>query len=73
MHVLKQCGDDLTRESVMKQATSLKDVQLGMLLPGIKVATSPTDYAAVKQWHLMRFEGSNWQLFGDLVSGDTRD
>jgi branched-chain amino acid transport system substrate-binding protein len=73
VQVLKQCGDDLTRENVMKQAASLKDVELGMLLPGSKVNTSPTDYAPVKQWHLMRFEGENWQLFGDLVSGEGQD
>jgi branched-chain amino acid transport system substrate-binding protein len=71
--VLKQCGDDLTRENVMKQAASLNDVELGMLLPGIKVNTSPTDFAPVKQWQLMRFEGANWQLFGDLINGETRD
>lgn len=70
VQVLKQCGDDLTRENVMKQVASLKDVELGMLLPGIKVNTSPTDYAPIKQWHLMRFEGTNWQLFGDLTGGD---
>jgi branched-chain amino acid transport system substrate-binding protein len=72
VQVLKQCGDDLTRENVMRQVTSLKDVELGMLLPGSKVSTSPTDYAPVKQWHLMRFEGTNWQLFGDLVGGETK-
>ena len=73
VQILKQCGDDLTRDNVMKQATGLMNVELGMLLPGIKVNTSPTDYAAIKQWQLMRFEGSNWQLFGDLVSGDAKD
>jgi branched-chain amino acid transport system substrate-binding protein len=73
VHVLKQCGDDLTRENVMKQATSLRDVELGMLLPGIKVSTSPTDYAPVKRWQLMRFEGTKWTLFGDLISGEGQD
>jgi branched-chain amino acid transport system substrate-binding protein len=68
VHVLKACGDDLTRENVMKQATSLKNVELGMLLPG---STTATDYAPVKQWHLMRFEGTSWQLFGGLISGET--
>ncbi len=71
--VLRQCGDDLTRENVMKQATSLNKVELGMLLPGIKVSTSPTDFAPVKQWQLMRFEGANWQLFGDVINGETKD
>jgi branched-chain amino acid transport system substrate-binding protein len=73
VHVLKQCGDDLTRENVMKQAASLNNVELGMLLPGIKVSTSPTDFAPVKQWQLMRFEGTNWQLFGDVINGETKD
>jgi branched-chain amino acid transport system substrate-binding protein len=73
VRVLKQCGDDLTRENVMKQAASLNNVELGMLLPGIKVSTSPTDFAPVKQWQLMRFEGANWQLFGDVIDGETRE
>ncbi len=73
VRVLKQCGDDLTRENVMKQVTNLKDVELGMLLPGIRVSTTPTDYAPIKQWHLMRFEGTSWQLLGDLVSGETQN
>jgi branched-chain amino acid transport system substrate-binding protein len=73
LHVLQKCGDDLTRENVMKQAASLNDVELDMLLPGVKVSTSPTDFAPVKQWQLMRFEGTNWQLFGDVVNGETKD
>ena len=73
VELLKQCGDDLTRENIMKQAANLKNVELGMLLPGIKVNTSPTDFAPVKQWQLMRFEGANWHLFGDANNGETRD
>lgn len=73
LHVLKQCGGDVTRENVMKQATNLNNVELGMLLPGVKVSTSPTDFAPVKQWQLMRFEGSNWQLFGDVINGESKD
>ena len=73
VHVLQQCGDDLTRENVMKQAASLNNVELDMLLPGVKVSTSPTDFAPVKQWQLMRFEGTNWQLFGDVINGETKD
>jgi branched-chain amino acid transport system substrate-binding protein len=73
VQVLKQCGDDLTRENVMKQATHLQNVELGMLLPGIKVSTSPTDYAPVKYWQLMRFEGTNWNLFGELINGEGQD
>jgi branched-chain amino acid transport system substrate-binding protein len=51
----------------------MNDVELGMLLPGVKVNTSPTDFAPVKQWQLMRFEGTNWQLFGDVINGETKD
>jgi branched-chain amino acid transport system substrate-binding protein len=73
VHVLQKCGDDLTRENVVKQAASLNNVELDMLLPGVKVSTSPTDFAPVKQWQLMRFEGTNWQLFGDVINGETKD
>ena len=65
--------DDLTRESVMRHAANLKDVELGMLLPGIRLKTSPGDFAPVKQWQLMRFEGTNWHLFGDVMSGDAKN
>jgi len=66
-HVLKQCGDDLTRENVMKQATHIKNFTSGMLLPGVKVNTSPTDYYPVEQLRLMRFKGESWELFGDVI------
>jgi branched-chain amino acid transport system substrate-binding protein len=69
VQVLKQCGDDLTRENVMKQAASLKNFELGMLLPGITVNTSPTDHALIEQWQLMRFQGETWQLFGEVING----
>ncbi|MDQ8732788.1 ABC transporter substrate-binding protein, partial [Bradyrhizobium sp. LHD-71] len=69
VQVLKQCGDDLTRENVMKQAASLKNFQLGMLLPGISVNTSSTDFAPIEQWQLMRFQGQTWHLFGDTIDG----
>jgi branched-chain amino acid transport system substrate-binding protein len=68
IEVLKKCGDDLTRANVMKQATSL-DLSVGMLLPGIRVRTSPTDYRPIKQLYLMRFDGSNWVKFSDLIGG----
>jgi branched-chain amino acid transport system substrate-binding protein len=58
--VLRQCGDDLTRENVMRQAANLKDVELSMLLPGIRLNTSPTDYTPIKQMHLRRFDGKTW-------------
>ena len=66
VHVLQQCGDDLTRENVMKQATSLKDLPLPMLLPGIRINTSPTDYVPIKLMQLMRFDGRQWASFGEL-------
>src|SRR5246127_2575230 len=67
IHVLKQCGDDLTRENVMKQAASLKDVVLDIPLPGIKANTSPTDYRVNKQLQMERFDGERWQLFGPIL------
>jgi len=70
VQVLKQCGDDLTRENVMKQAASLKNFEPGGLLPGVKVNTSPTDFAPLSQLQLQRFKGENWELFGEILSGD---
>lgn len=67
VEVLKQCGDDLTRENLLRQATNIKDVQLPMMLPGIKINTSPTDYLPVEQAQLMRFDGERWVRFGDIV------
>ncbi|WP_433995804.1 ABC transporter substrate-binding protein [Bradyrhizobium diazoefficiens] len=70
VHVLKACGDDLTRANVMKQAASLRDFEPGGLLPGVKVNTSPTDFAPLSQLQLERFKGETWELFGDVISGD---
>jgi branched-chain amino acid transport system substrate-binding protein len=69
IEVLKQCGDDLSRENVMRQAANLHDLDLPLLLPGIRVNTSPTAYRPVKQMHPMRFNGRNWELLGDLITG----
>jgi branched-chain amino acid transport system substrate-binding protein len=69
VQVLKQCGDDLTRENVMKQAANLKDFTPDTLLPGITINTSPTDFAPIDQLQLMRFKGQKWELFGDIMSG----
>ena len=66
--MLKQCGDDLSRENIMKQATNLHDLSLPLLLPGMKINTSPTDYRPIKQMQLARFNGTNWELFGELLS-----
>ena len=70
VQVLKQCGNELTRENVMRQAANLKDVQLGMLLPGITVNTGPTDYAPVKQMQMRRFTGKHWELFGPVLMAE---
>ena len=67
--LLKACGDNLTRENVMKQAASLHNVAPPMLLPGITLSTSTTDFAPIKQMQLEKFEGTTWKLFGDVISG----
>src|SRR6202000_2446892 len=68
--VLEMCGDNLTRENVMKQAASLKNFTPDTLLPGVSINTSPTDFAQIKQLQMMRFKGEKWELFGDIISGD---
>jgi branched-chain amino acid transport system substrate-binding protein len=70
VQVLEQCGNELTRENVMKQAKSLKDFELGLLLPGIKINTSPTDYYPIEQMQLSRFNGEHGELFGKPISGE---
>jgi branched-chain amino acid transport system substrate-binding protein len=70
VHVLKACGDNLTRENVMKQAANIRDLELDGLLPGIKINTSPTDFAPLSQLQLVRFKGDSWERFGDILSGD---
>ena len=70
VEVLKKCGDDLTRENVMKQAASLKDYSPKMLLPGIKINTAPDDFYPIEQMQLMRFDGQAWRLFGDIITGE---
>jgi len=69
-YVLKKCGDDLSRENVMRQAASLKDVEVPMLLPGIKLNTSPTDFYPIQSVQLARIDGEHWKRFGDLLSAD---
>src|SRR5438034_7831208 len=66
VQVLKQCGNDLSRENIMKQAASLKNLELPLLLPGIKINTSATDFAPIEQEQLARFDGERWVLFGEL-------
>ena len=67
--VLKQCGDDLTRENLMQQAASLKDLKLPMLLPGIVINTSASRFYPINQERLQRFDGTAWVLFGDVLGG----
>jgi branched-chain amino acid transport system substrate-binding protein len=69
-YVLQQCGDDLTRENIMKHAADIKNLELGGLLPGIKINTSPTDFAPLSQLQLLRFKGNTWSRFGDIISAD---
>ena len=64
--VLKQCGNDLSRENIMKQAANIKDFELPILLPGIKINTSPTDHAPIEQEQLAKFDGERWVLFGEM-------
>jgi branched-chain amino acid transport system substrate-binding protein len=69
VEVLKNCGDELTRENVLKQATHL-DLELGMLRPGIKITTSPQDYRPIKQLFLVKFNGKGWDAVGDVITAD---
>ncbi len=68
--VLQMCGDNLTRENIMKQAANLKDFRTEVLLPGIKINTGPDDFAPISQLQLMKFNGEKWDLFGDVISAD---
>ena len=70
VRVLRMCGDDLTRQNIMKQAASLHDFAPDTLLPGIKINTSPTDFAPIEQLQMMRFKGEKWELFGDIISAE---
>ena len=70
--VLEMCGDELTRENVMKQATNLKDVVGDLTLPGMSLNTTPTDYRINKQLQMMRFNGERWELFGSVLTADSR-
>jgi len=70
VQVLKQCGDTLTRENVMKQAANLKDLTIPMLVPGIKVNTSANDYYPIEQMQMEKFDGERWELFGPILNGE---
>jgi branched-chain amino acid transport system substrate-binding protein len=66
VHVLKQSGNDLSRENIMRQAGNIKELSLPMLLPGIKINTTPTDFAPIEQEQLAKFDGERWMLFGEM-------
>ena len=70
IHVLQACGDDLTRENMMKQAASINGLQLEGLLPGITINTSATDFAPIKQFQLRKFKGEHWESLGDVIVGE---
>jgi ABC-type branched-subunit amino acid transport system substrate-binding protein len=70
VHVLKECGDDLTRANIMKQAASIKSLQIEGLLPGITINTSAVDFAPIKQFHLRKFKAERWELFGDVIGSE---
>ena len=70
VQTLKQCGDNLTRENVMKQAASLKNMELPMLLPGVKINTSDKDFYPIEQMQMEKFNGERWELFGPIMSGE---
>ena len=69
VQVLKQCGNDLSRENIMRQAANIKDLVLPMGLPGAAINTSPDNYSPIRQMQLSSFDGQSWQLFGDLLTG----
>ncbi|WP_035976956.1 ABC transporter substrate-binding protein [Bradyrhizobium sp. th.b2] len=68
VHVLQQCGDDVSRDNIMRQAASLKNVKLDLLLPGLAINTSRTDYRVIKEFRMMRFTGERWEPFGPIVA-----
>jgi len=70
VQVLRQCGDNLTRDNVMKQAANLKDFTSEVLLPGIRINTAANDFFPIEQMRLMKFNGGTWELFGDVINGE---
>jgi len=71
-HTLKQSGNDLSRENIMRQAASIKNLELPLLLPGIKINTSPTDFAPIEQEQLAKFDGERWALFGEMIDASKK-
>jgi len=72
VQVLKQCGNDLSRENVMRQAASLKNFEPPLLLPGIKINTSPTDFYPIESEQLTRFKGQSWERFGEIQRAESK-
>ena len=70
--ILKNCGDELTRENVLKQATNLTDISLPLLLPGITLSITPTDYSTFSTFRLAKFDGKTWKFFGENISTASR-
>jgi branched-chain amino acid transport system substrate-binding protein len=70
VHILKKCGDDLTRANIMRQAANIENLQLEGLLPGVMINTSATDFAPIKQFQLRKFRGERWELFGDVIDSE---
>jgi branched-chain amino acid transport system substrate-binding protein len=70
VYVLKQCGDDLTRENVLKQATSINHLSQGLFLPGMTINTSPTDYFPIEQMQIIKFDGERWEPVGPVLNGE---
>jgi hypothetical protein len=70
VHILKQCGDELTRANIMKQATSIKGFVPDLGLPGMSINTSPDDYRINKQFQMMKFDGQRWVLFGPILTDE---
>ena len=69
VQVLKQCGADLSRENIMKEAANIKDFGVPVLLPGMTLNTSPTNYSPIRQMQLARFDGESWRPYGELFTG----
>ena len=69
LQVLKQCGNDFSRENIIKQAASLKNLVVPTLLPGVIVSTSATNFHPIRQMQLSKWSGKTWELFGDIIEG----
>jgi hypothetical protein len=69
VQVLKQCGNDLSRENIKKQAENIKNFKQALLLPGITMTTGPNDHAPIEQAQLSKFNGKQWVLFGEVLGG----